>query len=158
MFNRLLLVHLCVLLVVAFAVPGFAQKRPAKPPDETAKVATLVKGSKLKAHLVSRNIWMIEPEGGSIIVVAEADIFIVFTVLARASDFKPTAETFAAMLRYAGEADFVKIALDDNGDLVLRIEATTRSVVQKDFNAIVEQVIAASGEAARKLQPFLVKN
>lgn len=141
-------------LVLSLSFAARAQPAAAKPADAIAKVRQFLKKSPYKVEAVTKNIWTLD---NRVIVTAEADYVIAFSILARKAHYQPTADALSAMLKYAGEADFIKIVIDLNDDLVLRIESKTKGMNQKDFDAMVEQVFAASDAAAAKLKPHLVK-
>lgn len=143
--------------VLAFSLCANAQGQPGKAVDTVVKVGQFLKKAPYKVEVVAKGLWSLKAGPKTSFVTAENDYVIAFSILARKGEFKATAESLAAMLKYAGEADFIKIIMDESGDLVLRIESKTKGMDQKDFDAMIDQVFAATDGAIAKLSPFLVK-
>ncbi|MGB4990330.1 MAG: hypothetical protein WBO10_13900 [Pyrinomonadaceae bacterium] len=145
-----------LVIILTFVSFAYGQK-PTPTVTGPEKVSQFIKKSPHKFKLVEKNIWTVTDGETTAIVTADAEYVIAFAILAQKGGYKVTSESMSEMLKYAGQADFIKIVIDDGGDLALKIEAKPRGLDQKDFDEMVGQVLAATAEASAKLAPFLVK-
>ncbi len=78
-------------------------------------------------------------------------------VIAPKGSYKTSTEALTKFLRACSDYDFVKLLIDDDGDLGLRFDSRWRLLDQKEFNELLRQLFAADNEIRRDIQPYLVK-
>ena len=152
---------LLVLLILSFAVQLSAQQRPAsskKRPPAVADATRIVTG-KINQFLgkqpgyskVAPNIWTIPYNGKSltnfqvIVSLAEGgELVILFVVLVKSKDMRPSQDLLYTILKFNHVADFVKAGIGDDGDLFLRADINGRLMDLRQFQSVLEQVAAAA--------------
>jgi len=70
---------------------------------------------------------------------------------------KLSMEALTEILKIQDEADSVRFAIGENGNLRLVLDERLRLVDQKEFDFLVNQLIAVSDLAKKRLQPYFVK-
>jgi Putative bacterial sensory transduction regulator len=97
------------------------------------------------------NTWSIELQRkniGKIRVITSvgADIVVTFVVVAQKANIQKSVQFLETLASTNHEYDYVKIGLDKDGDLFLRIDTPSRLIDVKEFKRVVEQVGNSSDE------------
>lgn len=79
-------------------------------------------------------------------------LVLVGTVVARKADIPKSSDLATRLLRFNHDFDRVKVALDNDGDLVVRVDLTLRILDATELRANIEQVSASADEILSILQ------
>ncbi len=128
----------------------------------SAKVARLLNESKISYTKQSETVWSVPFEGKQLkdisVVVSTADpIVVVFAVVAEKKDFKLTPELMQKLLRSNQDFDRVKVGIDKDGDIFVRVDLSARLLDVEELKANVEQVSAAADEVYAFVKPSLIR-
>lgn len=139
---------LCVLGLAA--TPAAARETPQ---TSVAGVAAALEQTGLNYRKASDAVWVVSFRNSSstivdVIVNAQNELVVVFAVVAR----KPplTAEQLRDLLRANYEANFAKLAIDHDGDLLALAELAPKSLTAAMLRTAIEEV-ANTGESAANL-------
>lgn len=140
------------LLVLGFVltVPVVAQKAKT----DSAKIDSFFKKSGIN-YLTGKDIWIVKAgEADHVFAVGEGYL-VGFVVLAKKENINFTVQSLTEMLKFNGDVDSAKIRINDEGHVEMGVEATVRLLDQKEFNVLVNQLLAATELANTRLKPFL---
>ena len=101
--------------------------------------------------------WGIKRPSGLVIIAITDDDVIIGMVVAQKAKFALTAESAGEMLRLADRLDYIKVGLDDDGDLFVRAEIKFETMTQADFDDVLKRVIKGADDATAKIRPYLIK-
>jgi hypothetical protein len=68
-----------------------------------------------------------------------------------------TPELIRALLKFNSGLDYVKVALDSDGDISVRCDSSVRVLDLQRFNEVIDQVAASANEVYEGIQSFLTK-
>jgi len=137
------------------SVPAAAQT--ATPPKaDIDKVERLFKGSSVK-YLRGDGVWIVKGENDDFIFSTGEGTLVGFVTVAPKDKIKLSMEALTEILKIQDEADSVRFAIGENGNLRLVLDERLRLVDQKEFDFLVNQLIAVSDLAKKRLQPYFVK-
>jgi len=148
---------LILLPMVLISVAALGQQQA-----DAGKVSHLLEQSKYSYSKASENVWTIAFKGKTLtdfnVVVSTAEGLAIFVVLIEEKkDLKPTAEMMRKLLKLNSDLDRVKVAIDNDGDLVVRIDASLRVLDVEEFKANVEQAAAAADEVKKAIKATVIK-
>jgi len=152
-------------LMALLAVSALAQTQPEPEPKldkaSAAKIAQLLEESGHAYGKASANVWTVRFKGNNlddvnVIVIGHDGMLILVSVLAEKKDFKASPELLMKLLRLNDDYDRLKVGIDDDGDLFVRIDLTLRVVDTQEFKTNVEQISAAADEMQAVIKPYLV--
>ncbi len=152
------------ILLMLFAVSAIAQTQSEEPKLDKAsatKIAQLLEESGHSYGKASTNVWTVKFKGNNledvnVIVIGHDGMLIMVSVVAEKKDYKASPELLMKLLRLNDDYDRLKIGIDDDGDLFVRIDLTLRVVDAQEFKTNVEQVSAAADEIQAVIKPYLV--
>ena len=90
-----------------------------------------------------------------VIISCGTDIVVVFDILAKKAGIQKTAQFYEALARANHDYDFVKVCLDKDGDLGLRIDLIPRLTDVATFKDAVNQVANVSNDWYPKISAFV---
>jgi len=156
------LVRLCLLaaLLLSFALPMAAQTST----DGTAKMVSLMQANNYSFTTTrSPTVWVIHFTGThlkDIKVVLAIDVannqMVIFVTVVEKRRMPVTTDFLHQLLKFNHEFDRVKVGLDADDDLSVRIDAPLRISDATDFHDIVTQIKNASDEIYGKIEPNLL--
>ncbi|MGE5243424.1 MAG: hypothetical protein ACM3SQ_04270 [Betaproteobacteria bacterium] len=137
---------------------GRAQAPNAPAPGDAGRLAALLERSGLKYQKAGEGVWLLDfaaAEGKVIrVLVASSGGLAVFaTTLKGASAAELTRDDLLAINKLNAEIDRVKVGVDDQRDLFLRVDLTLRTLDVEDLKTNASQVAAAAQKAAATLAP-----
>ena len=145
---------LCVLGLCAAAAPGpLAHPRSGAPAEQAsvANVAATLEQSGLTYRKASDAVWVVSFKSSSeatidVIVNAQSELVVVFAVVAR----KPalSGEQLRNLLRANYEANFAKLAIDHDGDLLALAEIAPKGLTVALLGTAIEEVANTGASAA----------
>lgn len=144
---------LCILLCAAsFTIA--AQEAPA------AKTARLLNESKMGFTKVDEGVWTMPFEGKKlkdfkVIITADKNYLLMFVMVANQKNFRSTPELLKTLLLHNDQFDKVKIGIDKDGFVCVRIDLSARLVDRQEFIDSLNQTAAAADEVYASIVPFL---
>jgi hypothetical protein len=141
-------------ILASMSLHAFGQESP------TAKAARLLNESKMKFTKVEDGIWTIPFEGKqlknfNVIVAADKTYLIIFAILPNQKQFRADSELLKKLLTHNDEFDKVKIGLDRDGNVSVRIDLSIRIVDRREFVESLDQTAAAADQVYGSIVPFL---
>ena len=149
-------------LMILLAVSAFAQEqKPALDKASASKIVQMLEESGHTYGKASDNVWSVKFKGNnveqvSVIVIGHEGMLILVSVLAEKKDFKASPELMMKLLRLNDDYDRLKVGIDDDGDMFVRIDLTLRVTDSQEFKVNVEQISAAADEITAVIKPFLI--
>ena len=147
-------------LLLSLSVTSAAVPADQVDPATVSKLAHLLDMSSYSYTKAADNVWTIKFQGKSLgefklFVTSGGGLIVVGTVVASRGQFRTPSEMTLKLLRLSNDLDRVKLGLDKDGDLFVRIEASARVFDGTELKAAVEQVAAAADEVHAAIKPFL---
>jgi hypothetical protein len=129
--------------------------------EAKAKVAQLLEMSGYQYRKLQDNVWVIDYTGNQlksfqVIVTSTTDLMLAGVVVAEKANMRPTAEFFYKLLKLSHDYDLIKIGLDGDDDLFVRVEARVKLLDAGEFKAYIKQLAAASDEVYGQIRLLLV--
>jgi hypothetical protein len=157
-----LLLSTALLSVIAFAGPVRSTRTQGDKAATIAKIGGFLKDSGYEYKQASESVWVINHKGKSVpnpqtLVIALEDFVIVGVVVAEKENIQVTADSMFKLLHLAHNMDYIKVGIDDDGDLFVRSEVRTRAMNSTEFKDTVERVFSAADRAYTEIKPFLNK-
>ena len=151
----------CFVVISVFALAAFSLPTNAQE-SSPAKAARLLRESKVKFTKVADNIWTVPYNGKTfkdfdVLVSTEKSFMVMFVVVAKHKDYKASAEVFSALLIQNSEMDRVKIGIDADRDIIVRIDLSMRLLDKRELVENLDQLASASDEVFAAIQTHLVK-
>jgi hypothetical protein len=142
---------MCVVGLCAVAVS--AQTRPRGAEQAAASAAATLEQTGLTYRKSSDAVWIVTFKSSSgtpidVIVNAQSELVVVFAVVARAP--KLSAEQLRDLLEASYSANFAKLAIDGDGDLLSLSEIALKGLNVQQLRTTIEEV-ANTGDAAADL-------
>jgi methyl-accepting chemotaxis protein len=154
-----LFVRCCSVLLFLSIVclPAVGRQSDASVP---ARVAQLLERSGYKYTKAADNIWTIPFSGKNLgqfqlFVTSAEGLIVAGAIVATKDSMKLTPELMEKLLHLAHNLDRVKIGLDNDGDLFVRIEVSARTFDDTELKSNFEQVAAAADEIRAAIKPLL---
>ncbi len=146
-----LLVIACVLIL---GMTAFGQE------SSSLRVARVINETGLSFTKASESVWTVPYQGKArkdIIVVASVtgDLITLFSVVAEKKDLKPSPEMLQKLLKFNADFDRVKVGIDKDGDVFVRIDLSIRVLDKDELTVNVDQVAAAADDIFKGLKPHI---
>ncbi len=137
-----------------------AQTQTINAQTSAERAASLLDKSGYTFRKASNNVWVVSFTGKQIadiqvVITTVPDLLLAGITVAKKRQMKPTAEFFYKLLKLAHTYDLVKVGLDTDDDLFVRIEAKMRTMDVDEFKAYVKQAAAAADEIYGEIRPLL---
>jgi hypothetical protein len=84
---------------------------------------------------------------GLILIAEQSDMVVIGTVVRPKATLDISAATLLKLMRLSNDLDYVKIGIDNDGDLFVRAELRLRMLDAAGFKTAVKDVISASAKA-----------
>lgn len=151
---------LAIALVLAVQA-GRAQAPAASAPPDAGHLAALLERSGLKYQKAGDGVWLLDfaaaqGEVVRVLVASSGGLAVFATTLKGAPGADLTKEDLLAVNRLNAQIDRVKIGIDDDRDLFLRLDLTLRTLDVEELKVNASQVAAAAQRAAATLAPRFV--
>lgn len=126
-----------------------------------AKVVQLLEASGHNYTKASDNVWTIPFQGDSlkqfnVVAVYTEGLLVTFAIPVKKKNLKVTPDLLRKLLQFNVDMDRVKIAIDDEGDLVVRIDSSLRIMDGEEFKLVVEQVANATESIHSEIKAFIL--
>lgn len=147
-----------LLLLVAQITPAQKAAAQSKAP---AKMVELLEASGYSYTKANDTVWTIPFKGKaltqfSVYVAYSSGLVVVGAVPAEKRQLKVTPELLHRLLKFNDDLDRVKVAIDSDGDISVRIDTSLRVLDAEEFKVVVEQVAAAADEVYAGIKPLLI--
>jgi len=160
--RTLSLARLCLFaaLLLSFALPAAAQTSEEGP----AKMVSLMQANNYNFITTkSPTVWVIHFTGTHLkdikVVLAldtENNQMVIFVTVVEKRRMPVTTDFLHTLLKFNHEFDRVKVGLDADDDLSVRVDAPLRLADTQEFHDIVTQIKNASDEIYGKIEPQLL--
>jgi hypothetical protein len=152
---RWLLVVLCGSFIAVAAAPLHAQ-------DTNKRLEQMLKETGYKFTTHNANTWSIDFERTKlgkfkVILSTGNDIVVTFAILAKKANINKTTKMMETLLGANHEYDYVKVGLDKDGDMFVRIDTQIRTIDAKELKEVINQVANASEEVYIKVAGSIKK-
>ncbi|HVF92066.1 MAG TPA: YbjN domain-containing protein [Blastocatellia bacterium] len=149
-----LLLAVLLLCFQGSAVAAHAQER------STARVAALLEESGYAYTKAADSVWAVAFEGKSlpkfnVVASTQQDVLVLFTIVAEKKNLRLTPESMQRLLQMNGDLDRVKIGIDKDGDLFVRIDLSIRVLDARELKENIEQVAAATDLVFSAMRPSI---
>lgn len=158
--RRKLSAVILLMLMVALCQEVSAQSAQPKPEAFATKVTRLLDEMGDSYTKVKDGVWSVPFNGKAmpdfnVVISGQSDLVVVFALLAEKKDLKVTPEMMRIMLRLNNDIDRVKVLIDDDGDALIRIDLSLRTLDSKALKDNINQVAYATDEAYKALKQFI---
>lgn len=123
-----------------------------------ALIGEYLKTSDINYKKISETAWIVNYKNEIMLVAAQKEYFLVGIVIAKKGQFLTTSESLSEILKLVHLLDFVKIGIDNDGDLFIRTEQKCKTLEKQEFLNYISIVNEAAQKARLKLNPFIIKN
>lgn len=127
------------------------------------KIAQFLEQSKITYSKVTDTVWQTTYHGEAVadidVTIATApntDMVVLWAVVAEKQKFHASQDLFYKLLKYNQTADYVKVGIDENGDLVVRIDVNGRTIDLEEFKVVINQISAAVDELHGQIRDSLI--
>lgn len=140
-----------------------AQTAAPQPPSCKDRINSLIKetGYPLRVNAKRDDVWamnldMPHVKNNKLIMSIGSDLLVTFVTLVRKRRLPATSDFYFKALRFDDTLDRVKIGIDRDGDLFVRIDSTCSEMTPAEFRRVVDQVKSSSEEIYSQIQSDLI--
>ena len=149
-------------LVANLPTGALARPQVKTDPQVVARMAQILERSGYAYKKAKDNIWVVTFKGKSlaeinVLVTTVENLIVMGVVIAEKDAMKVSPEMMFKLLHLAHDIDRVKIGFDDDNDLFLRSEVTTKCFELADFKAFMEQISLGADRVHAAITPYLSK-
>jgi hypothetical protein len=146
---RGLLAALCAAFMVIGAAPVRAQQ-------DSARIEQMLKETGFKFTTHNPTTWSIDFDRKNlgkfkVIMSTGSDILVTFAILAKKANINKSPKMMDTLLSANHEYDYVKVGLDKDGDMFVRIDTLMRTLDSRALKDVINQVANASEEVFIKI-------
>lgn len=154
-------VSFALLTLLAISALAQAQEKPKIDKASATKIVQMLEDSGHTYSKSADNVWVVKFRGNTledigVITIGHEKMLILVAVVAEKKDFKTSPELMMKLLRLNDDYDRLKVAIDQDGDMIVRVDLSLRVTDAEEFKLNVEQVSAAADEIATAIKPFMV--
>jgi len=130
-------------------------------PQLVSKLAQILERSGYPYRKAGDNVWVVSFKGKSkpdiqVFVTSAENLIVMGTVVAAKASMKVTPELMFKLLRIVHDIDRVKIGFDDDQDLFLRAEVTSKCFDVDDFKSSMDQISAGTDKVYAAIKSSLI--
>jgi hypothetical protein len=164
-FSKRIVFGLMMMAIIAGVSLAASAKRTPQvktDPQVVAKLAQILERSGYTYRKATDNVWVVNFKGNSlaeiqVFVTSVENLVIMGAVVAKKASMKVSPEMMFKLLRIVHDIDRVKIGFDDDEDLFVRAEVTTKCFDVEEFKASMEQVSAGTDKVHAAIKTYLTK-
>jgi hypothetical protein len=158
----LALALLSVLALVLTFAPAPARAQEQATNANAARIQQMLTQSGLQFTRHRDTVWSLKFNGKSlaefrVILAVKGELLVTFTNPVRKAQIPLTSDFLFKLARFNHTLDYVKVGLDDDGDLFVRTDSNPRALDLAEFKAMISQVSAATDEVYSSVNPLLLK-
>jgi len=159
--NKKILTISILSLAVTAAVFFMPQETQAQE-SSSAKAGRLLSESGVSFSKVTNDVWIVPFKGKelgdfNVLIGAGKDVLVMFVTVTDKKKYTKAPELLAKLLTKTDDMDRVKIGLDKDGNVVVRIDLTMRLLDKREFSENLDQLGAASDEVFAVIKPYLTR-
>jgi hypothetical protein len=144
-----------VLVAATWMLLGSFSLQAQAADPEVAKIEQLFKQTGLSYKAAREDVWWVEFDKknlGKVRVITSTGkgIVVVFVIVAQKAAIRETPQLLKKLLQHNHEYDYVKIGIDKDGDLFVRIDTPVRLIDSTKLREDIDQVANASEEVFTK--------
>ena len=150
-------------LFLAIVICSFALSISASSQESSAaKTGRLLNESGVNFTKVANDVWTVPFEGKNlrsfqVLIGVDKDVLVMFVIVTDKKKYTRSPELLNKLLSQNDQMDRVKIGIDKQGEIAVRIDLTVRLMDKRELSENLDQVAAASDEIFAIIQPYLVK-
>ncbi|MFN0111180.1 MAG: YbjN domain-containing protein, partial [Blastocatellia bacterium] len=152
--KKLSSIFISLALLALLAVFALAQEKKVVLDKASAtKIVQMLEDSGHTYGKAADNVWVVKFRGNnlddiSVITIGNEGLLIMVAAVAEKKDYKASPELLMKVARLNDEYDRIKVGIDKDGDLIVRVDLTLRVTDAEEFKMNIEQVSAAADEIA----------
>lgn len=160
--KKLSSIFISIALLTLLAVSVLAQEKKLVLDKASAtKIVQMLEDSGHVYGKAADNVWSVKFRGNTlddiaVITIGHDGLLILVAVVAEKKDFKASPELLMKLVRLNDDYDRIKVGIDKDGDLFVRVDLTLRVTDSQEFKMNVEQVSAAADEISAATKPFMI--
>jgi hypothetical protein len=129
----------------------------------SAKVDQWMKQSGYKYKKASETVWVVASKGNALpefetFVATNENVVVIGVVMAKQKNLKMSEDLLLKILKLNHDNDFVKIGIDEDNDLFVRLERKVRMLDLEEFKSCYAEVVAASDNVYTQIKPFFISD
>lgn len=150
-------------LSLAIVICSFALSISASAQESSAaKTGRLLNESGVNFTKVANDIWTVPFDGKTlrnfqVLIGVDKDVLVMFVIVTDKKKYTRSPELLNKLLLQNDQMDRVKIGIDKQGEIAVRIDLTVRLMDKRELSENLDQVAAASDQIFAIIQPYLVK-
>ncbi len=154
-------VRRCVVLLFFLALTLSSTAAVAQTTEaSSAKVAQLLHGFGTPFTQKTPTVWVMDYNGKHlkdfrVILAVEGDLLVSFVTVAPKARIQTTPDFMHKVMRLNSKLDRVKIGLDSDEDLFVRIDSSVRILDADEFKQVIDQLAAATDDVYDDLSPHI---
>ncbi|HYL20740.1 MAG TPA: YbjN domain-containing protein [Gemmatimonadales bacterium] len=153
-------VALALLALSGLSALGVARAQAPSTPSYVPKVARLLDGSGFPYVKRADSVWTIEFHRENLktfqaIIAPGGDLLVTFVIMAKNAQLNVTPEFMNTLLHLNHELDYVKVGLDNDGDLFVRCDLALRILDEQEFKHAIGQLAASADQAYGRVNSFI---
>lgn len=156
-FGRLASLAFFVVALGIFSSTAAAQAgggAPVSSGDLYSRVADYLKRSGLSYRKLNQQGWLVDTQDEKVLLGVQDNFMLVGIIVTKKGDFSESGPAMKSMLVLANELDYVKIGIDDDGDLLVRTEWKGESLSRAAFDEMIEGVVGAAKRVRSKIGQY----
>lgn len=160
--KKLFSIFISLALLTLLVVSALAQEKKIVLDKASAtKIVQMLEDSGHVYGKAADNVWSVKFRGNTlddiaVVTIGHEGLLILVAVVAEKKDFKASPELLMKVARLNDDYDRIKVGIDKDGDLFVRVDLTLRVTDSQEFKMNVEQVSAAADEISAAIKPFMV--
>jgi len=153
--------RLLLIVGIPAAVLCFQPRALADAASDNAKIDALLKQTGYSAEKKRDDVWVVHQQGSNLtdfkVVIATGDgLAVTFVTIARKKDVDLNSDFLLKLVKFNGEYDRIKVLIDDDGDIDVRIDSSIRVLDAAELKEEIHQVSTSADEIYGKIQGDLI--
>lgn len=150
-------------LSLAIVICSFSLSYSASSQEtSSAKTGRLLNETGVNFSKIANDIWTVPFEGKNlrnfqVLIGVDKDVLVMFVVVTDKKKYTRSPELLNKLLLQNDQMDRVKIGIDKQGEIAVRIDLTVRLMDKRELSENLDQLAAASDRIFAIIQPYLVK-
>lgn len=151
-----------VVLILTLGLLGAPTRTASQTGEDknAAKLPQLLEQSGYAYTKAGERVWTVPFRGKAIpefnvIAIYQDGLVVLVTIVAEKEDYRPAPELMQKLLRLNDEMDRVKIGVDEDGAVMVRVDLSARVLDAAELKLNAEHVAAATEQVYLAVKPFL---
>ncbi len=155
-------VRCCAVLLICLLAFTFSSTTAVSQTTEasSAKVTQLLHGFGTPFTQKTPSVWYMDYNGKHlknfrVILAVEGDLLVSFVTVAPKARIQATPDFMHKVMRLNSKFDRVKVGLDSDEDLFVRIDSTVRILDAQEFKLVIDQLASATDDVYDDLSAYI---